>query len=328
MITIDISLDRIIIDAGKFEEGKHPRAKGGPHGGEFTKGSGGGAGSTSLLPAKQHESGKRIASHGGELPEHIAKLRIPPAWTGVSYNPDPNGHLMVVGRDVKGRRQAIYSASHSASAAEAKYGRIAELDKRFDAIQQKNEQMRKSANPTINGAADAAALVMSTGIRPGSESDTGAEKQAYGATTLQGKHVVKTPDGVRLQFTGKKGVSLNIPVTDPGIAKMLLQRKVKAGDDQQLFPVDERMLIDHIRSIGGFRTKDFRTLMGTRTAMDEVAKTPAPTDEKSYKRQVMQVAKAVAQKLGNTPTIALQSYINPVVFAEWRMAASGGKQHA
>ena len=74
---------------------------------------------------------------------------------------------------------------------------------------------------------------------------------------------------------------------------------------------------------GGFKTKDFRTLLGTRTAMQEIVNLspPVPKDEKEYRKKVKEVAIRVSKKLGNTPTVALQSYINPSVFAEWKLNA-------
>jgi DNA topoisomerase-1 len=257
------------------------------------------------------------------LPPHIEALKIPPAWTDVTYNPDPEGDLLATGKDAKGRGQAIYSAAHWTKSAAEKFSRINELDQKFASIFAQNEEARNSSEPKKRAAADCAYLIMMTGIRPGSEDDTGAEKRAYGATTLEGKHVIIDGDHVSLQFVGKKGVSLNLPVADRGVADMLLRRKAAAGDNGQLFPINEKALLDHVHSFdgGGFKTKDFRTLLGTRTAMDEVAKAATPADDKSYKKAVMAVAKVVSTKLGNTPTIALQSYINPAVFADWRIAA-------
>ncbi len=49
--------------------------------------------------------------------------------------------------------------------------------------------------------------------------------------------------------------------------------------------------------------------------------TPKPTSMAEYKKRVMDVARQVSKKLGNTATIALQSYISPAVFSEWRIAA-------
>ena len=58
--------------------------------------------------------------------------------------------------------------------------------------------------------------------------------------------------------------------------------------------------------------------MGTSTAREMVAKMKPPRSEKEYKKQVRAVAEAVAKRLGNTPIVALQSYISPTVFAKWR----------
>ena len=267
---------------------------------------------------------QRLTANGEPLPPHIAKLRIPPAWTDVTYSPDPNAVLLVVGKDAKGRRQYIYSGAHSAKQAAAKFARIKELDRKYQAILTKNQKTRQSADSIAAALADCAALIMSTGIRPGSDIDTLAEKKAYGATTLEGQHVIPTDDGVVLKFIGKKGVPLNIPITDPDLVAMLLRRKKMAGDTGRLFPIGPRQLLDYVHQFGGggFRTKDFRTLVGTRAAMAEVAKLPPPKTEREYKRDVLTVAKTVAAKLGNTPTVALQAYINPVVFSGWRNALS------
>jgi DNA topoisomerase-1 len=166
---------------------------------------------------------------------------------------------------------------------------------------------------------------MQTGIRPGSEADTGADKKAFGATTLQGQHVVTDADGnVRLKFVGKKGVSLDLPIPNRNLATMLQRRAKRAGPDGQLFPnVNAGGLLRYVHGIGGdFKTKDFRTLLGTKTALDEMKKFKLPRSMSAYKKQVREVAKAVASKLGNTPTVALQSYINPVVFSKWLATAS------
>lgn len=174
-------------------------------------------------------------------------------------------------------------------------------------------------------------LIQQTGIRPGSDTDTGAKVQAYGATTLEGRHVhVDESGNVSLKFTGKKGVNLNIPVKDKSTAAMLVERKKTAGESGKIFDTDDAALRDYSHTLngGGFKPKDFRTLKGTQTAIDEIKKLPVPKTEKDYKKAVMSVAKTVSQTLGNTPAIALQSYINPHVFSDWRnnVGLSAGQQ--
>jgi DNA topoisomerase I len=305
-------------DDADFKESEHPRDEDG----QFTSGGGGTGGRARLEPTKTVNN-QRLTASGAPLPEHIAKLKIPPAWTDVHYAKEPGAALLVAGRDGKGRMTAIYSTEHSAHAAAVKYARIAELSAKFDKIRKQNEDARRA--PATRDVADCLAVVMDMGIRPGSDSDTGAAVQAYGATTLEGRHVRVTTGGkVSLQFTGKKGVALNLPVTDEKLAAMLLKRKDKAGPKGRVFgDVSHHKLLAHTHSMngGGFKTKDFRTHLGTTTAAKLVASREAPTDAKSYKKAVMEVARAVSEKLGNTPTIALQSYINPVVFADWSAAA-------
>lgn len=304
-----------------FKESEHPR----DDDGKFSSSGGGGggkaAGTQTAHQATKVEGGRRVSATGGPLPPHIAALRIPPAWTDVTYNPDPKANLLVTGKDAKGRRQAVYSLAHSEKQAAAKFARIEELNRKFDGVVAENEKARQSKDAKVRAAADCTMLIMQTGIRPGSEDDTGAEKRAYGATTLEGRHVDVAPDGsVTLRFTGKKGVDLAIPVEDAAVKKMLIARKKKAGASGQLFPISEKNLLDHVHSFdgGGFKTKDFRTLLGTKEAMRAVAERKAPTSEKEYKKAVTEVAREVSRKLGNTPVVALQSYINPSVFAEWR----------
>jgi DNA topoisomerase-1 len=291
--------------------------------GKWTAGAGGGAArSTQTLT----HNGKDWQSSTGSVPEHIKKLGIPPAWKDVTVNNNPEANLQAQGTDAKGRRQSIYSEKASMAAAAKKFARNKELlDKQAEVFSQTQSGM-KSSDPKIREAASVVSLIQSTGIRPGSEKDTGAEKKAYGATTLEGRHVVVDGDKVRLEFVGKKGVSLKIPVTDPQVATMLAERKRMAGESGKLFATSSTDVLEYSHSLdgGGFKTKDFRTLKGTQTALNAIGRNPTPAkSEKEYKMRVKEIAKEVSSVLGNTPVIALQSYINPFVFdaIKPRMAA-------
>ncbi len=176
-------------------------------------------------------------------------------------------------------------------------------------------------NPRIRDSAKCLSLIMATAIRPGSDTDTKAKIKAYGATTLEGKHVKIERDGaVRLQFVGKKGVSLDIPVENPKVAAMLKECAQKAGTDGKLFPAtNARILRTYTHEVGAedIKPKDFRTLLATRTAYEAVESIPPPATKAEFDKAVKKVGVAVSKKLGNTPTVALQSYISPDVFAKW-----------
>ena len=307
-----------------FSEAKIVRVPAGQKGGgEFAAGVGG-----AETAKPQRTVGLTDApADRAKWPEHLKALKVPPAWTDLKVNADPKADLLVVGKDAKGRRQAIYSAEFTKGQAAQKFARLQELDKKFSTISAQNKKNQASKNEETREIADCMALIIEMGVRPGSEADRGGDKKAFGATTLLGKHVAVVRGKTRLRFVGKRGVKLDLPVTDATLAAMLHRRAMEAGPSGQLFPgVSEGGLLKYVKSFdgGGFKTKDFRTLLATRTALERVAAVKAPTNEKEYKKAVKAVATAVAEKLGNTPVIALQSYINPVVFAEWRAQAEKG----
>jgi DNA topoisomerase-1 len=267
--------------------------------------------------------GSGIRGHVTVKPDHLAHIRIPPAWANVKYNPDPKAAVQVIGIDSKGRQQVIYNEKFKDKQAKAKYKRVKELSNKFDSIKKQNEENFKNEDKKVREHAQIIKLIMHTGIRPGSETDTKAKVKAYGATTLEGRHVVKDSSGnVSLKFIGKKGKELDIPIHNKDVANILIKRADKSGPSGQLFKMTNdaslRGYVDKLDG-GGFKTKDFRTRLANKIAENEMAKVKKPKSEKEYKKAVRQVAKAVSDRLGNTPTIALQSYINPAVFGKWRI---------
>jgi DNA topoisomerase IB len=288
------SHDIVVGDEAKKFNPNHLPA-GSPEGGEFTSADGGGSSSGGLSAAPADRSA---------WPQYIQELAVPPAWTNVQISSDPNADLLVVGRDAKGRGQYIYSERFAQGQAEAKFERIRELTDKSAAIAAQNDANQASADPVLAEHAEVAALIMQT--------------------ALLGQHVKVGTDGsVHLEFTGKKGVDLSIPVPDQ-LAASLRARADAAGPDGKLFPqVDNRSLSEYVGTLdgGNFKTKDFRTALGTATARTAMTKIATPKTEAAYKKAVREVAKVVSTKLGNTPTVALQSYIDPSTFSEWRHAA-------
>jgi DNA topoisomerase I len=298
-----------VLDEAAFKEEEHPRAENG----QFGSGAGGGS-SASLKSYASKE----------DWPAHVKALKLPPAWTDVKVASDPDAALQAVGKDAKGRAQYVYSAKFAETQAALKFDRIASLAKDMPMIDGQLAKQRKSKDDRTRNHADCMTLVRTMGLRPGDDADTKAKVKAYGASNLEGRHVVVKGNEVRLQFTGKKGVAIDIPVTDAGVSKNLRERAAGAGTDGRLFPgVTGASLLDTAHGLdhGGYKTKDFRTRLATDTAASLVSQGEPPRDAKEYKRRVLEVAKQVSSKLGNTPTVALQSYIAPQTFAGWRQAA-------
>ena len=315
--THDVTVDVMYLD--DFSEVLHPRGQP-ENAGEFASKAGGSTGgkvsaSAHLQPAPPDRE---------QWPEHLRVMRIPPAWKNIYISHDPHAALQVTGYDAAGRKQYMYYKSFSQSQSAAKFERVLILEKQLAPIQANNALNQKSQNPSVRDHADAVSLIMSMGVRPGSEEDTKAATKAYGATTLEGRHVKVGKDGVRLQFTGKKGVALDLPVDDPNLADMLKRRADASGPNGQLFPrVSAGSMLNYVHGFGKFKSKDFRTLLAAKVANAEVNRLPPPQNAAQYKKAVRDVATVVSARLGNTPTVALQSYIPPQVFSGWQSALGG-----
>lgn len=263
----------------------------------------------------------RFAARGFKGPTEADRKRlgIPPAWTEVMVSNDKDAPLQAVGLDAKGREQRIYSAAHHENQAAAKFARIGELHKRLPEIDK-----RLSEDAKTDDTALAALMIRRMGLRPGSDTDTGAEKKAYGATNVPASGIEVDGPNVRAKFTGKKGVDLDLSLKDPELAGLLRERKEGKGEGDPLLDTNERKLRAYMADVApGVKPKDLRTYLGTATAMNLVAGMPIPKTKKEYQSMRRDVGKQVSQLLGNTPTVALSSYIAPSVFGPWDSEVEG-----
>lgn len=260
---------------------------------------------------------------GAEKTARMKELRVPPAWTDVWVNDDPTAELQATGRDAKGRPQYRYSAEHTKAADAEKFARLKDFTKALPALRERVEA--DMADPDIpeveRDSAAVTYLIDKTAIRIGSTRDTKADKQAYGATTLENRHVKVDGDKVTLSFTAKKGVAMRKTVTDAKLARMIEDRQ-SLDRKERLFKTTDNDVRKYISSRAeGFSPKDFRTYQGTSAALRLVKGMKAPTTAKAYKAAQKKVATAVSKHLGNTPAVALKSYIAPSVFSPWKAAA-------
>lgn len=251
-------------------------------------------------------------SDGEELPEHIKSLSkpIPPTWRNVMISPDPDADLLVIGKDDMNRTQYIYSDEFMSLKKAEKFERIKSVFKDSKKIYKFIDSLEDKET------SDCLKLIYYMGIRPGSTADTKSAVKAYGATTLKGQHVVEENGNVYLRFVGKKGVSQNHLVSDKNLANMLLKRKKDAGDNGDLFDTTSTKLRVALKPLG-IKPKDLRTSLATRTAKEALKNIPAVTDAKEFAKIRNSVGDVVCEILGNQRTMALGSYIDPVVFEEW-----------
>lgn len=253
--------------------------------------------------------------------ERLRKYRVPPAWKNVQVDPDPNAVLIAIGFDDKGRKQYLYSKEHAATSKDRKFEKIRKLIEEHEDIRTQIEEdlNDSSLTPMKREAALVAYLIYETGIRPGSDQDTLGDVEAFGATTIQLRHVKPNQKSVTLKFIGKKGVEQSINVTNPYLVEELKERKESTtAYTTPVFNVSHNYLRDYVRGLGsgGYVTKDLRTMRGTLFAMElfDQIKRP-PTAKTARKKKVNEVLDKVADKLGNTRAVTRSAYVDPATYS-------------
>lgn len=257
--------------------------------------------------------GTRIADRAER--ERLNRLAVPPAYTDVWICPRPDGHLQATGRDAKGRKQYRYHEDWTAYRAQCKYADLPSFGTHLPAIRRRiRRDLRNDAGDRAFAIAAVLAIIDRLSLRVGHSKDV--EHGAYGATTLRPRHVTLTDDSLRLDYRGKGGARIRKTLRDRRLAHVLHRLDDLPGatfvtwvDDQgrvhEVTSTQVNEVLHDITGEDGFTAKTFRTWNGTVAAME--------TALKDEKLTVRAMAESAAEALGNTPTIARNSYIHPDV---------------
>ncbi len=251
--------------------------------------------------------------------------KVPPGWRNVWMTTDPQSPVQAIGKDSKDRWVYLYSAEHMGLAAVAKFARLRAFSKAYPSLLKRIKRDMQTSE-----AALALYLIAQTGFRIGSKAETRAAVKAFGASTLKCAHVNIDADHISFDFTGKKGVRVNKTIKDKFLADNIANR-CRAGPDQRIFNTTAdgiRAYLNRISTSRGFTVKDFRTYLGTLAAFRKINSMPVPENGRETKRYKREVGKTVAQELGNTPAIALNSYVSPEVFCAWESGWAVRKKKA
>ncbi len=282
---------------------------------------------TKRLPSKKVKNkkgelvekiGELVLSNGKPLPKHI-NVAIAPAWQWVRVNPDPKGDLLVTGIDQKGNRQPKYSKEHDRTQDIKKFGKVKQLNKDLQNIVNKTEKEFNSSNSVTKDSAVCLRLIQLTGARADSDTSVGDIK-SYGASTLEGRHIKFNKDNsIVIDFIGKKGKQNIYSITDKKLIKELLERR-NVGKDEKLFNIGYSDLLSFTKKISKdkYVPKLFRTRIACEVAAESIKKIKDPINSKEYKKAVAAVGDIVAERLCNTRTVALNKYIDPSLFNDWR----------
>lgn len=275
----------------------------------------------------RHGRGFRYLDTAGTTLETVdvdrcKKLVIPPAWTEVWICPVENGHLQAVGTDDAGRRQYLYHPSWRERRDAEKYAHM----ERFARSLLKN---RLAARRDIGAELDLRTVAATTFclldlgmFRVGSDRYT-EENGSYGLTTITKDHVIPDGKGFAFAYTAKSGQDLEVTVRDERVCAVLERLRRRRGGGEELLAFrDGRRWRDfaasdvnaYVKELLGeeFSAKDFRTWRGTVIAARALSTADASTTT-ARKRSVAAAMREVGEHLGNTPSIARASYVDPRV---------------
>lgn len=253
----------------------------------------------------------------------IKALVIPPAWEDVWICPYPNGHLQAVGTDDAGRRQYLYHPQWRVERDRMKFDRVLDAAHHLPRARRRiAKDLAEQGMPLGRATAVAVRLLDLGYFRIGS--DAYAEGGSFGLTTLERRHVRMRGGVLVFTFVGKSGVEHTITIDDTDVLAALDRMRRRRGGDRLLAYQRTRHWLDldaeavnaylHELFDGELTAKDFRTWHATVLAATALAMSEEKGDTvASRKRAVRAAVVEVSEYLGNTPTIARGSYIDPRV---------------
>ena len=257
--------------------------------------------------------------------ERCKQLVIPPAWQQVWICPAPNGHIQAVGTDDAGRRQYLYHPYWRLKRDQSKHDRVLTVAARLPTARRRViKHLRMEGMPYERALAAAFRLLDLGFFRIGGEAYAEANN-SYGLATIQKEHVSIQGHTVVFDYVAKSGQERYVALADSLVraaVRDLLSRgdggpELLAYEDSTGWhDINSTEINSYIKGVvgGEVSAKDFRTWHGTVIA--EVSLAGAVERSRTLsarKRAVSTAMKEVAKYLGNTPTVARKSYVDPRV---------------
>ncbi|XYI44300.1 DNA topoisomerase [Cupriavidus necator] len=252
----------------------------------------------------------------------IAALAIPPAYEEVWICANPAGHLQATGRDARGRKQYVYHPEWSAQRDSDKYARLPAFGSVLPRLRARvARDLRRNGMPREKVVAAVVQLLDATLVRVGSP-QYARQNRTYGLTTLRRRHVTVRGSRLRFQFTGKSGITHDVSVNDPRLARIvrncadlpgqcLFKYRDSDGEIREVGSADVNAYLQQATG-GDFTAKDFRTWAGSVHAL-ALLRAAGADGEAARRKCVAEVIKSVAQRLRNTVAVCRKCYVHPAV---------------
>lgn len=261
--------------------------------------------------------------------DRLNGIALPPAYTDAWFCPRPDGHILARGKDAKGRRQYRYHPAFRAVNDARKFAQCVDFGEKLPKLRAqvvRDLQGRGLGHETVTAAV--VRLLDETAIRVGNECYARTNR-SYGATTLRQHHVEVDGKALQIAFRAKSGKEKKVEVTDARLNRIV--RRLSDLPGQHLFQYvdgDERIPVSsddvnrYIQHIMGdsFSAKDFRTWAASVLAFELLASAKGELS-------LAALTGGVGEYLGNTPSMAQNSYIHPALISltkqpqeQWRQS--------
>lgn len=282
-------------------------------------------------------SGKAVTD-----PATLARIRalvIPPAWTDVWICAQANGHIQATGRDARGRKQYRYHVKFRDRREADKFDRMVRFGELLPRIRRRvTRDLRARGLPRDKVVAAVVRLLELTLLRVGND-EYARLNRTFGLSTLRNRHAQIRGENVQFRFRGKSGKVQEVGVSDRRLAALV--RRCQGLPGQQLFEyvdesgetrqIDSEDVNEYIRRVAGddaFSAKDVRTWSATVLAYRALQNAEAPSKPTEARRAVAGAVQATADRLGNTPTVARQSYVHPAILESYLEEGAGDRPRA
>ena len=260
----------------------------------------------------------------GPVRERLESIGIPPAWTDVWIAPYDNGHIQATG--TRRRRPAPVHLPPELA------GEKGPAEVRPLPPARGNPAGRAPARhhgPALRGPRPGTACWPPpsgcwTADRCGSApSATRTRTAATASPPCCAPTSSVRKNELRLSFPAKSGKNWESRIDDADLAAVVRQLKRRGGnarllaykDGRSWHPVSSADINEYVKERTGqdFTAKDFRTLRGTVAAAASLAKSGPQPKVSARKRAVSRAMLDASEVLGNTPSIARKSYVDPRV---------------
>jgi DNA topoisomerase I len=261
--------------------------------------------------------------------ERIRSLAIPPAWRQVWIATDPVAHLQATGIDSRGRKQYRYHPEWRHERDGVKFHDMEDFARAQPALRIRiSEALSSDERLGHRRVLGLALRLLDVGLfRVGSDRYA-RDNRHYGLTTLRRDQVAIRRDVAQFDYVGKAGKRHRLSIVDApavGVLRVLARRRA-APQELLVFlgrhgptRIHREDVNNFLRAESGgpFSAKEYRTWNATVIAAATLA-----SERPAAARASVVASRAAAQALGNTPTVARQSYIDPRVFARYQAGAT------